>query len=122
MAKSTYTPRTWVDDLVGGFAAGDKIGAKIGERAEARKTSKEAAIITNEQDKKLFNVEDKGTLGNWLYDTLGFGDPPKKTPKAGPTAAPPTGMAASGTPGAAAPQAHAAGQPAPMSAVRERLA
>lgn len=127
MAKTTYTSRTWVDDLVGGFDAGNKIGAKIGERAEARKTSKEAAIITNEQDNKLFKVEDKGALGNWLYDTLGIGDPPKKTPKGGPPAAPQPGTAtqvppAAGTPGAAAPQANAAAQPAPPSEVRARVA
>jgi hypothetical protein len=107
--------RTWVNDLVGGFAAGSVIDEQIDATAARRKKAKTDEVISREMTSKLFDVEDKGVIGNFMYNKFGIGDPPKVTNKPG---APP----AAGTPGAAAPQANAAAQPAPMSEVRERVA
>lgn len=84
----------WANDLARGFGQGAYIGEAVNKRAEARKTSKEAAVIAKEQDDSLFNIEDKGPISNWAYDTLGLGSPPTKTLK--------KAMPAAGTPGAPA--------------------
>lgn len=94
MAKTTYAPRTWVDDLVGGFDAGAKIDKKIDETAERRKKAKTSGVIASEMTNKLYTVEDKGWLGNIMYDKFGLGDPPKVTEQAGPPAPRPANAAA----------------------------
>lgn len=83
MAKS-YAARSWADDLVGGFAAGAVIDAQIDETAERRKKAKTSGVIAGEMTNKLYDVEDKGWLGNWLYNKAGIGAPPKITERAGP--------------------------------------
>lgn len=82
MAK-TYTARSWVDDLVGGFDAGVKIDEKIDKTAERRKKAKIVGTVDGEMKSKLFNVEDKGWLGNLMYNKFGIGDPPQVSNKAG---------------------------------------
>lgn len=103
--------RSWVDDLTRGFAAGSAIDERIDATAERRKKAKAASAVAGEMDSKLFNVEDKGPIGNFMWDKFGLGDAPKVTSKDGlPTAPTP---AIPGTTGATAPQAKvAAGAPA----------
>ena len=111
----------WANDLARGFGQGAMIGDSINERTKQRKTDKVAALVAKEQDDKLFNVEDKGVVGNFMWDKLGLGEPPKKTNKtvASPAATAPPAV---GTPGAAAPAAQAAANPAPMSGARATIA
>ena len=78
----------WANDLARGFGQGDVMARAIGDRAATRKKEKLAGIIAKEQDDKLFTVEDKGAVGNFLWDKLGIGDAPTKTPKSGAVATP----------------------------------
>lgn len=68
----------WARDLMGGYTFGNMARDKFDSDVERRKAAKVAGQIAGEQDKKLFDVEDKGSFGSWLYDNFGFGDPPKK--------------------------------------------
>ena len=68
----------WARDLMGGYTFGNIAGDKFDSDVEKRKAAKVAGQIAGEQDQKLFDVEDKGGIGGWLWDTMGIGDPPKK--------------------------------------------
>lgn len=104
-----YGGRSWVDDLVGGMETGAKMDAMIDMKAERRKKAKTVETVAGDMTNKLFNVEDKGPIGNFMWDKFGLGDAPKVTEKADAKPIP----AGAGTPGAAAPQAQvAAGAPA----------
>lgn len=72
----------WANDIFRGFAQGDMVANAFDKRVEDRKKSKTAETITTEARKKLFDVEDKGALGNWLWDKVGLGDPPQLINKA----------------------------------------
>lgn len=81
----------WANDIFRGYTQGEYLSESISRKADARKAEKAANAIQSEAIGKLFQVEDKGTLGNWAYNTFGFGDPPKLTPNPGhPAAAGPT--------------------------------
>lgn len=115
----SYAGRSWVDDLVGGIETGAAMDAMIDAKAERRKQAKQAGAIAGDMDNKLFNVEDKGAIGNFMYNKFGLGDAPQMTPKEGAAVPPPPPTA--GTPGAAAPQANGAAS-APPSTAREMVA
>ena len=68
----------WARDLMGGYTFGNVARDKFDTDVAKRKAEKVAGTIASEQDKKLFDVEDKGGLGGWLWDKMGIGDPPKK--------------------------------------------
>lgn len=71
----------WARDLMGGYTFGNMARDKFDSDVERRKAAKVAGQIAGEQDKKLFDVEDKGGVGGWLWDKMGIGDPPKKGAK-----------------------------------------
>lgn len=68
----------WARDLMGGYTFGNMARGKFDSDVEKRKAAKVAGQIAGEQDQKLFDVEDKGGIGSWLWDKMGIGDPPKK--------------------------------------------
>lgn len=80
----------WANDLVRGFSQGASIDATIDQTAERRKKAKLVGTVDSEMKGKLFDVEDKGTIGNFFYNKFGIGDPPQVTNKAAtaPAAAP----------------------------------
>lgn len=102
-----YAGRSWVDDLTGGFETGARMDAMIDLTAERRKKAKTVEAVAGDMTNKLFNVEDKGAIGNFFYNKFGIGDAPKLTEKPGATpvtsgaGAPAVATAAEDTPSAA---------------------
>lgn len=110
MVKS-YAGRSWVDDLVGGLVAGNALDTMIDAKAEKRKQAKQVGVIAGDMDNKLFKVEDKGVIGNFMWNKLGLGDAPRMERKDGGAVQEPSPASA----------ANGAGGP-PPSAERETVA
>lgn len=93
MAKYA-TPANWADSLLTGLGTGAELRDTFSKSIDKRKAAKVADTIAQESTKKLFDVEDKGPIGNWAWDNLGIGDAPKLTRKSGAAPAAPAAPAA----------------------------